>query len=125
MLKKLLLLTCCLTAICSGCGKTKATQRELADRTENVRLIYAEYLKNGGNSSNASASNILRSLAAKGARLHPVEAKRPDCACYSVLAAPDAAGDPSAVIVQETDNVIGKGYIVRAYGDGSIKVERR
>jgi len=65
-------------------------------------------------------------LAKRGVSVWFPRVKDPARPCYRVLPLGGASGsnDPNAVLLEETENVRGRG-VVRAHADGSVKLEPR
>lgn len=111
--------------VVSSCRPYAEKTAERSHRVDNVRKLSDEYREMRALGEIPTLDNLTQRLLGKGVSLWPVNLLHTNVPCYRVCPLDVSDTSPSTILVEETTNIALHGYLVRAYLDGSIRVENK
>lgn len=108
-------------------SKRYVRSNTLRTRVNDVELLTEAYLRQATTNSVPSFDDLLSDLKRNGSTLNNPIPKNPALPSYRIVANTgytDFISFPSAVIIEETDNVGDAQVRVKGFADGSVRAER-
>ncbi|HWQ91382.1 MAG TPA: hypothetical protein VN673_06905 [Clostridia bacterium] len=123
----LILIAICLLAILVAVFQKRTQTLAHEKRVANVAALSGEFAEARRSGLQPDVNSLFEGLAKKGVILKFSDRQKAEPGDYKLLLRGRQASEANAdeVIIEETERVANDGYVVRAYVDGSIKLERK